>query len=200
MRLFRTFGPRLPSTVRVGASRRRAASLGALICQAAASAASAAAPAVCPQDLPAVLDIVNAVRAAGAHCGARGAFPAAPPVHWNETLATLAAEHARWLVELGELRHTGPGGEGLAQRADRVGYLYRSLGENLAHGQRTPQAAVAGWLHSDTHCATLFGPQYTEAGVSCRPARDGRPVWVLELGRPRALPAYGPMPAPLPTR
>jgi uncharacterized protein YkwD len=199
MRQFRALspGPAAMSRPARGRSLRLIAALGALAWQAAASAAL---PAVCPDDLPAVLDIVNAVRAAGAQCGQRGAFPPAPPVRWNDTLAALAADHARWLVELGDLSHTGPAGEDLAKRADRVGYLYRSLGENLAHGQRTPQAAVVGWLRSDTHCATLFGPQYTEAGVSCRPARDGRPLWVLELGRPRAMPAYVPTAAPLPTR
>lgn len=168
-----------------------ACALATLALLALAFAAQPARASPCPVDAEVILSLVNAVRAQGARCGQRGDFPPAPPVRWNATLAELAADHAQWLVRIGELRHTGPDGEGLAHRADRIGYRFRSLGENLAHGQRTLPAALNGWVNSETHCATLFGPHYTEAGLACRPAGDGRPLWVLELGRPRDLPAPG---------
>jgi uncharacterized protein YkwD len=98
----------------------------------------------------------------------------------------MARTQAEWLVGIDELRHQGPQGQPLAERALQAGYRFAKVGENLAQGQRTLEGALRGWTISDTHCATLYGTAYTEAAIICLPARDGRPLWVMEMGRPKA--------------
>lgn len=140
---------------------------------------------VCPQDHEQVVEQLNRVRAEGAMCGGRGAFGPAPAVVWNEQLAKMARTHAEWLVSIHDLVHRGPQGQTTGERARDAGYPYAKVGENLAHGQRTLEGALRAWAFSESHCATLFGAAYTEGAIICLPARDGRPMWVMELGRPK---------------
>lgn len=147
--------------------------------------AAAPASATCPADRELMLEKLNRVRAAGAQCGARGAFPPAQALQWNDLLAGMAAAQAQWLVSVDELLHVGPRGESIGERARLAGYRYARVGENLAQGQLTLDAALQAWRTSEAHCATLFAAPYTEAAIACLPARDGRPLWVMALGLPK---------------
>jgi uncharacterized protein YkwD len=139
----------------------------------------------CPESPEAVLFAVNALRAQGGPCGARGAYAAAAAVSWNPTLEAMARRHALFLVSVGELRHRNDAGQALAERAQAAGYRYGHIGENLAQGQATLGSVLQAWTHSPTHCATLFGAGFSEAGLACERAADGRPLWVMVLARPR---------------
>jgi uncharacterized protein YkwD len=152
------------------------------LCSALAGLPTAAIP--CPSNLQAVLEHVNSTRSQGAWCGQRGAFGVAPPLRWQDTLLTMATQHASYLVASQQLSHSGPRGETVGPRAQQVGYRYQRVGENLAHGQRDLPQALREWTASDSHCAALFNPVYTEMALACQRARDGRPLWVLVLGRP----------------
>lgn len=154
---------------------------------AAVAAALAAGPATasCPADREVMLEKLNRVRAAGAMCGARGSFPPAQALQWNDLLAGMALAQAQWLVSVDELLHVGPRGETIGERAHQAGYRYARVGENLAQGQPTLDAALRAWQVSEAHCATLFAAPYTEAAIACLPARDGRPLWVMALGLPK---------------
>lgn len=151
----------------------------------------------CPGDPARMIEQLNRARAEGAVCGGRGTFPPAPAVVWNEQLAVMGRAQAQWLVEIDELQHRGPQGQTLTERALQAGYRFAKVGENLAQGQRTLEGALRGWTVSETHCATLYTAAYTEAAIICLPARDGRPLWVMEMGRPK-MPF--PLTSPLPPR
>lgn len=86
---------------------------------------------------------------------------------------------------MGELRHRNEAGQALAERARAAGYRHGRIGENLAQDQTTPTSVLHAWTHSENHGATLFGTTYTETALACERAKDGRPVWVMMLGRTR---------------
>ena len=151
----------------------------------AAALAAGPASASCPADRELMLEKLNRIRAAGAMCGARGSFPPAQALQWNDLLAGMALAQAQWLVSVDELLHVGPRGETIGERAHQAGYRYARVGENLAQGQPTLDAALRAWQVSEAHCATLFAAPYTEAAIACLPARDGRPLWVMALGLPK---------------
>ena len=132
----------------------------------------------------AVLERVNALREAGALCGNLGHFVPAAPLEWNADLEAAALTQARWLAQAGRLMHLGPQGETLSQRATAAGYRFRRVTENLALGQRDVPKVLSDWTRSDTHCANLYDSRVTEMGLVCVRATDGRPVWVLVMGRP----------------
>ena len=51
------------------------------------------------------------------------------------------------------------------QMMKAFGLSYRSAGENIAMGYRTPQAVVTGWMNSSGHRANILNSSYTKIGV-----------------------------------
>ena len=45
------------------------------------------------------------------------------------------------------------------------GFSYRSAGENIAKGQRTPQEVVSAWMNSSGHRANILNASFTKIGV-----------------------------------
>ena len=45
------------------------------------------------------------------------------------------------------------------------GISYKSAGENIAKGQKTPQAVVNSWMNSSGHRANILNSSYTKIGV-----------------------------------
>ena len=134
-----------------------------------------------------VLDLVNRARAAPRYCGNR-AFSAVRPVRWNDTLAEVSRLHAEEMARYSYLSHSGRDGSDPAQRAERAGYRYRAIGENIAGGgQMKPEDAVAGWLKSPPHCANLMDPAFTEMGVAYAvdPKSELGVYWSQSFGTPR---------------
>ena len=133
-----------------------------------------------------MLALVNGARAAPRTCGDRY-FHAAGPVRWNDALALAARRHAEDMARYNYFSHDGDDGSTPAQRIVRAGYRYRSMGENIAGGQQTPEAAVAGWIKSPSHCANLMDPAFTEMGIDYAVSKTSRlgVYWVQEFGTPR---------------
>ena len=85
------------------------------------------------------------------------------------------------------LEHEGRDGSTPAQRATRAGYDWRSIGENIAMGQTTPELVVQAWLKSPEHCANIMEPGFAQMGVAfaVRPDSEGGIYWAQSFGRPR---------------
>lgn len=112
-----------------------------------------------------VLALVNAARARPQRCGNQ-AFAPAPPLRLNPTLHTVASAHAAEMARYGYFSHTGRDGSTVDGRATLAGYPWRNIGENIAAGQMTADAAVRGWIKSPGHCANIMSPAYSEMGAA----------------------------------
>lgn len=112
-----------------------------------------------------VLALVNAARAKPQRCGSQ-AFAAAPPLRLNPTLQSVANSHAAEMARYSYFSHTGRDGSTVDSRATQAGYPWRNIGENIAAGQTTADAAVQGWIKSPGHCANIMSPAYSEMGVA----------------------------------
>lgn len=133
------------------------------------------------------LRLVNLRRAAGANCGARGSFAAAPALRWQAQLASAAHGHSVDMATRDYFSHTGFDGRSAGERVTASGYAWSTTGENIAAGYPTTQAVVDGWMGSAGHCANLMNPNYTEMGLACAQngaSRYGR-YWTQTLARPR---------------
>ena len=131
-----------------------------------------------------VLALVNQARAQPRTCGNR-AFNPAPPVALDAALGRAAAVHAQSMAQFGYLEHEGRDGSSPADRASRAGYRWRSIGENVAMGQTTPEKVVQDWLRSPEHCANIMEPRFTEMGVAfaVNTASEGGIYWAQSFGR-----------------
>lgn len=56
------------------------------------------------------------------------------------------------------------------QMIKAFGLSYRSAGENIAYGQRTPQEVVNAWMNSSGHRANILNSSYTVIGVGYEPS------------------------------
>lgn len=61
--------------------------------------------------------------------------------------------------------HTSPVYGTPGQMVKSFGISYKSVGENIARGYRTPQAVVDGWMNSSGHRANILNAKYTSIGV-----------------------------------
>jgi uncharacterized protein YkwD len=121
-----------------------------------------------------VLRIVNQKRAE-AGCG---------PLTADNRLANAAQGHSADMAANDYFSHTSQNGNQMADRVDAAGYRWRSLGENIAKGQQTPQAVMEAWMNSSGHRANILNCGFRNIGVGL--AFDGRsPVWTQNFGTPR---------------
>ena len=112
-----------------------------------------------------VLELVNQARSKGRKCG-RTMFRAAPPLTASATLEKAALAHAEDMAKHDSLEHEGSDGSTPAQRVERQGYRWATVGENIAAGATTAEQVVQGWLDSPGHCANIMGGQFTQMGVA----------------------------------
>ncbi|MFO8150977.1 MAG: CAP domain-containing protein [Trueperaceae bacterium] len=124
--------------------------------------------------------LVNEARASARSCGAHGWFDAAQPLALDPRLTRAAQLHSEDMRDTGTMSHTGSDGSSPAQRIDRQGYAWGSAGENVAWGDPTPEAVMAGWLGSDGHCANLMHEGFRDLG-----AGEAGAFWTLVFARPR---------------
>lgn len=134
-----------------------------------------------------MLQRVNAVRAAGARCGARGTFAPTAPLQWHGVLVSAAAGHSRDMAEHNFFSHTGSDNRSASQRISSVGYGFSIAAENIAAGYRTVQDVMDGWMSSDGHCANIMHPALRDVGVACVPGGDDNTYsnyWTMNLAAP----------------
>jgi uncharacterized protein YkwD len=133
-----------------------------------------------------VLVLTNEARSRARKCGTQY-FGAAPPLKANPLLERAAAVHAQDMAQHSYLEHESRDGASPADRATRTGYPWRSVGENIASGQTSPEQVVRDWIGSPEHCANLMSPSFTEMGVAFAVnLNSGSGIyWTEVFGRPR---------------
>jgi uncharacterized protein YkwD len=86
-------------------------------------------------------------------------------------LNRAAQNYADTMAASGVLSHTGPDGSTLTSRVRAAGYNMApgarsvSYAENIAQGQPSVAAVMAGWMNSPGHRANLLAPGTTHIGV-----------------------------------
>src|ERR1700681_3881128 len=95
-----------------------------------------------------------------------------PPLQINIELTEAANDRMDDLFAQHYFAHVSPQGLQPFVWAERRGYEYRAMGENLATGY-SAREVVGGWMHSPGHRANILGRDFNEVGVAVAP---GSPV------------------------
>ncbi|MGD7060375.1 CAP domain-containing protein [Bacillus altitudinis] len=61
--------------------------------------------------------------------------------------------------------HTSPTYGSPFDQMKQFGITYKTAGENIAQGQRSPQEVVTAWMNSEGHRANILNKNYTHIGV-----------------------------------
>ena len=87
----------------------------------------------------------------------------------NWELSRVARYKSQDMVDNRYFSHTSPTYGTPFQMIKAFGLTYRTAGENIAYGQRTPQAVVSTWMDSSGHRANILNASYTQIGVGYVP-------------------------------
>lgn len=83
-------------------------------------------------------------------------------------------------VRAGELyqsfSHTRPDGRSCFTALREAGAAYSGAGENIAYGQRSPEAVMQAWMNSSGHRANILSNKYTKIGVGYT-VKNGVTYW-----------------------
>lgn len=84
---------------------------------------------------------------------------------YNWELGRVARYKSQDMKDNGYFSHTSPVYGSPFQMMKSFGITYRSAGENIAKGQRTPQLVVDAWMNSSGHRANILNASFTHIGV-----------------------------------
>ncbi len=73
--------------------------------------------------------------------------------------------------------HTRPNGTSFATALKEQNVSYKSAGENIAWGQRSPKEVMNGWMNSEGHRANIMNPDFTTIGVGYYQNAKGTNYW-----------------------
>jgi uncharacterized protein YkwD len=108
------------------------------------------------------------------------------PLHLDPTLSAAAGDRMHDMFAKHYFDHISPDGIDPFTWAERRGYDYRAIGENLATGYPTAASVVSGWMHSEGHRENVLGAAYDEIGIAIADGSPKRPY-----GGPTVVALYG---------
>lgn len=88
-----------------------------------------------------------------------------PPLKANWELSRVARYKSDDMAKLKYFSHTSPTYGDPGKMIKNFGISYRTMGENIAMGQRTPEEVVNAWMNSAGHRANILNKAFTEIGV-----------------------------------
>lgn len=97
------------------------------------------------------------------------------PLSLNQSVQAAALVRAKETEA--SFSHTRPNGSNFSTALTEQGVRYRSSGENIAWGQRTPEQVMQGWMNSSGHRANILSSKYTEIGVGYYRSASGVNYW-----------------------
>lgn len=80
-------------------------------------------------------------------------------------LSRVARYKSQDMKDRGYFSHTSPTYGTPFEMIRAFGISYRTAGENIAMGYRTPEAVVTGWMNSSGHRANILNAAYKRIGV-----------------------------------
>lgn len=102
-----------------------------------------------------VVDLTNAERAK----------EGLKPLEMHSPLMEVAQAKSEDMAKNNYFSHTSPTYGSPFDQIKSEGISYRSAGENIAQGQRTPQQVVQAWMESPGHRQNIMNANYTHIGV-----------------------------------
>ena len=87
------------------------------------------------------------------------------PLTEDWQLSRVARYKSQDMRDRGYFSHTSPTYGSPFQMMKSFGISYRTAGENIARGYKSPADVVAGWMNSSGHRANILSPSFTHIGV-----------------------------------
>ncbi|MFE5034640.1 CAP domain-containing protein [Streptomyces sp. NPDC056683] len=104
------------------------------------------------------------------------------PLAADPQLAAAAQAYSTDMATRDFYSHTSPEGTQPWDRAAAAGSRRRTIGENIACGQRSAAEVVEGWMNSPGHRANILKPDFTHIGVGFAGGGRAGTYWTQLFG------------------
>ncbi|MFJ8989716.1 CAP domain-containing protein [Streptomyces sp. NPDC102279] len=105
-----------------------------------------------------------------------------PPLSPDAPLTVAAQGHSADMVARDFYAHTSPEGRHPWDRAAAAGSGRRTIGENIACGQRSPAEVVLGWMNSPGHRVNILKRDFTHIGIGLAGGGRAGTYWTQLFG------------------
>lgn len=105
----------------------------------------------------------------------------APALVCDERLTLAARLHSQDMCDQGYFSHTSLDGRSFADRIREQGATYRTAGENIARGQRTPADVHDAWMNSDGHRRNILNASFGRIGIGYVACPGSGPYWTQDF-------------------
>lgn len=99
------------------------------------------------------------------------------PLTLNKELSNVANIKSRDMIEKGYFDHNSPTYGSPFDMMKKFNISYKTAGENIAMGQKTPSEVMNAWMNSSGHRANILNSSYTELGVGIQKDSNGKIYW-----------------------
>ncbi|MGF7533422.1 CAP domain-containing protein [Bacillus mexicanus] len=87
------------------------------------------------------------------------------PLQIDETLSKSAHAKSQDMKDKNYFDHQSPTYGSPFDMMKSFGITYKTAGENIAKGQKTPEEVVKAWMNSEGHRKNILNPNFTHIGV-----------------------------------
>ena len=93
----------------------------------------------------------------------------------DQNIASAALVRAKEIET--SFSHTRPNGSKFSTALTEQGVTFKGAGENIAWGQKSPEAVIHAWMNSEGHRANILNKNFTKIGVGYYQNAAGRNFW-----------------------
>ena len=93
----------------------------------------------------------------------------------DKSIASAALVRAKEIET--SFSHTRPNGSKFSTALTEQGVTFKGAGENIAWGQKSPEAVMQAWMNSEGHRANILNKNFTKIGVGYYQNAAGRNFW-----------------------
>lgn len=93
----------------------------------------------------------------------------------DKSIASAALVRAKEIET--SFSHTRPNGSKFGTALTEQGVTFKGAGENIAWGQKSPEAVMQAWMNSEGHRANILNKNFTKIGVGYYQNAAGRNFW-----------------------
>ncbi|MCE4865457.1 CAP domain-containing protein [Clostridioides difficile] len=114
-----------------------------------------------------VVDLVNVERAkAGLN-----------PLTLDSSISNVATKKSQDMIDNNYFSHNSPTYGSPFDMLKKFGVSYKTAGENIAMGQKTPKEVVSAWMNSEGHRKNIMNPNFSKIGVGVAQKSGGSIYW-----------------------
>lgn len=99
------------------------------------------------------------------------------PLTLDADVSNVATKKSQDMIDNNYFAHNSPTYGSPFDMLKKFGISYKTAGENIAMGQKTPKEVVNAWMNSEGHRKNILNPNYSKIGVGIAQKSGGSIYW-----------------------